>query len=87
MAQPPTDLGKSLRCCVPCRLIKSFDQFYEQARDSSFLGRMSTHDGIRDGSAKLLGAAAAAATLPLPLLLPSYVSSSCPAGLRELPLP
>lgn len=62
MAQPPTDLGKSLRCCVPCRLIKSFDQFYEQARDSSFLGRMSTHDGIRHGSEKLLAAAAAAAT-------------------------
>lgn len=31
VAQPPTDLGKSLRCCVPCRLVKSFEQFYEQA--------------------------------------------------------
>jgi len=31
VAQPPTDLGKSLRCCVPCRLIKTFEQFYEQA--------------------------------------------------------
>ena len=30
VAQPPTDLGKSLRCCVPCRLVKSFEQFYEQ---------------------------------------------------------
>ena len=31
-AQPPTDLGRSLRCCVPCRLVKTFEQFYEQAR-------------------------------------------------------
>ena len=30
VAQPPTDLGKSLRCCVPCRLVKTFEQFYEQ---------------------------------------------------------
>jgi hypothetical protein len=30
-AQPPTDLGRSLRCCVPCRLVKTFEQFYEQA--------------------------------------------------------
>lgn len=29
VAQPPTELGKSLRCCVPCRLIKTFEQFYE----------------------------------------------------------
>lgn len=31
-AQPPIELGKSLRCCVPCRLVKTFEQFYEQAR-------------------------------------------------------
>lgn len=30
VAQPPLDLGKSLRCCVPCRLVKTFEQFYEQ---------------------------------------------------------
>lgn len=36
VAQPPTDLGgKSLRCCVPCRLIKTFEQFYEQASVAS----------------------------------------------------
>lgn len=31
VAQPPTELGKTLRCCVPCRLVKTFEQFYEQA--------------------------------------------------------
>lgn len=30
MAQPPTDWGKNLRCCMVCRLAKTFDQFYEQ---------------------------------------------------------
>lgn len=33
-AQPPIELGKSLRCCVPCRLVKTFEQFYEQVRRS-----------------------------------------------------
>ncbi|KAI3425004.1 hypothetical protein D9Q98_008385 [Chlorella vulgaris] len=30
VAQPPIELGKTLRCCVPCRLIKTFEQFYEE---------------------------------------------------------
>eukprot|EP00887_Chlorella_sp_A99_P005939 scaffold29.g5939.t1 len=29
-AQPPTELGKNLRCCHGCRLVKAFAQFYEQ---------------------------------------------------------
>jgi hypothetical protein len=32
VAQPPIELGKTLRCCVPCRLIKTFEQFYEEVR-------------------------------------------------------
>ena len=30
LAQPPHELGKSLRCCVPCRLVKTFEQFHEE---------------------------------------------------------
>lgn len=29
-APPPTELGKNLRCCYGCRLVKTFGQFYEQ---------------------------------------------------------
>ena len=28
-APAPTDLGKSLRCCGVCRLVKTFEQFYD----------------------------------------------------------
>lgn len=28
-AGAPSDM-KSLRCCIPCRLVKSFEQFYEE---------------------------------------------------------
>jgi transcription elongation factor SPT4 len=30
VAPAPTDWGKNLRCCIPCRLVKTLDQFYEQ---------------------------------------------------------
>ena len=30
VAQPPTDWGRNLRCCMVCRLAKTFDQFLEQ---------------------------------------------------------
>lgn len=33
-APPPTELGKNLRCCYGCRLVKSFAQFYEQGCDN-----------------------------------------------------
>lgn len=29
MAPPPTDWGKNLRCCMVCRLMKTFEQFYD----------------------------------------------------------
>ena len=30
VAQPPTEWGKNLRCCMVCRLMKTFEQFYDQ---------------------------------------------------------
>lgn len=30
VASAPTEWGKGLRCCVPCQLVKTFEQFYEQ---------------------------------------------------------
>lgn len=33
-AEPPMELGRALRCCMRCRLLKSFDQFFDQGCDN-----------------------------------------------------
>lgn len=79
MAQPPTELGKSLRCCVPCRLIKTFEQFYEQARESIFsvtaddTSSQQTGNPTRSSSGAATAAAASTARITAFLL--------CDAGL------
>lgn len=68
VAQPPTSLGKSLRCCIPCHLVKTFDQFYEQARPGAWGGS----GGRSAASRSSLVAAARRRRLPpeQPRLLP-----------------
>lgn len=49
VAPVPTELGKSLRCCMPCRLVKTFDQFYEHGCENcAFLEMQGDTERIYD---------------------------------------
>ena len=49
VAAVPTEWGKNLRCCVPCRLLKTFEQFYDQGCENCpFLAMDGDRDRIFD---------------------------------------
>lgn len=49
VAPPPTEFNKNLRCCVPCRLVKTLDQFYEQGCENCpFLEMIGDRERIDD---------------------------------------
>eukprot|EP00959_Pyramimonas_sp_CCMP1952_P278835 5830171-Pyramimonas_sp.AAC.1 len=42
-AEPPLDLGRNLRACLRCRLLKSFSQFYENGCENCpFVGKAAS---------------------------------------------
>lgn len=66
VAPAPTEWGKSLRCCVPCRLVKTFDQFYDQGCDNCpFLGMEGDRERVFDCTTTEFKASAPLAPQPL----------------------
>lgn len=50
-AEPPMELGRTLRCCLRCRLLKSFNQFYDQGCENCpFLSLREDRDRINDAT-------------------------------------
>mmetsp|Transcript_41587 Transcript_41587/g.50448 ORF Transcript_41587/g.50448 Transcript_41587/m.50448 type:complete len:129 (-) Transcript_41587:541-927(-) len=48
-AAPPVDLGRDLRCCMHCRLLKTYDQFLQQGCDNCvFLGMKEDGERVND---------------------------------------
>lgn len=51
VAPAPTEWGKGLRCCVPCHLVKTFEQFYEEGcQNCPFLGMEGDRERIYDAT-------------------------------------
>lgn len=49
VAEPPKKLNRNLRCCVPCRLVKTWDQFKEQGCENCpFLDMQGDPERIDD---------------------------------------
>mmetsp|Transcript_18350 Transcript_18350/g.30824 ORF Transcript_18350/g.30824 Transcript_18350/m.30824 type:complete len:121 (+) Transcript_18350:317-679(+) len=47
-AEPPLDLGRNLRACLRCRLMKSFNQFYENGCENCPFVTPHDRDRIND---------------------------------------
>ena len=48
-APVPEALNRNLRCCIPCRLVKTLEQFYEQGCDNcTFLDMEGDRERIED---------------------------------------
>lgn len=49
VAPPPTEFNRNLRCCVPCRLVKTYDQFLQQGCENCpFLEMEGDRERIED---------------------------------------
>lgn len=48
-APVPEALNRNLRCCIPCRLVKTLEQFYEQGCENcTFLDMEGDRERIED---------------------------------------
>ena len=78
VAPAPTEWGKNLRCCIPCRLVKTLDQFYEQGCENCpYLGMEGDRERVYECTTTEFQVRARAPAHPAPFQAPPARRAAC----------